>query len=171
MFMVLAGLRNSTLRVPLDKMLAALVSPYPVPRDYWHRRHTNRPLQHSQELLNARVLLLAQLTLAPEQTRIKLGREQRVLKALDHPVDNRHHHFQVEVIAKFAALQTETHETNRTIRIFADEEAVYLPLEHQVGAVVSKKRDAVRNPVFMHQMFGTHQPVAQDRKEPGLPHF
>src|SRR6266436_9768366 len=115
---------------------APVIHPILRPGNCCKRGDPDCALQHGKKLLNSRFFLLRQFTLAAEEPRIELGREQRVLESLDHPVDDRDHHLNVEVVAKLAAFQAEAHETDRAIRVFADQEAIDLTLENQVGAVV-----------------------------------
>ena len=99
----------------------------------------NRPLQQGKELLNPCFFLLGQFTLTPEQSWIKFPGQQCVLKTLDHPVDDRNHHFDIEILAQFAELQTKTHKTHRAVRVLGNQEAIYLALQHQVGPIVPQQ--------------------------------
>src|ERR1035437_9821837 len=128
----------------------------------------NRPLQHRQKLLDSGFLLFHRFSLAVEYTRIKLCGEQRILEAFHHPIEDRYDHLDVHVRAQFAALQSEAHKGERAVRIFADEETVNLALQHEIGTVISKQRNTVRNPVVVQQVFGAHQPVSQHLEKAGL---
>src|ERR1700741_1213850 len=102
-------------------------------------RDSDCSLQHGKKLLKPRFFLLGQFTLATEESGIKLGRKERVLETLEHPIDDRDHHLDVEIIAKLAALQAEAHEIYCAVRVFADQKAVDLALEDQVGAIVPQQ--------------------------------
>ena len=112
--------------------------------------------------MDSSFLLLDGLPLPAKESRIKFRREQRVLESFHHPVDDRHDHLNVHVVAQFVALQPEADESHRAIGIFADEETINLAPQYEIGPVVPEKRDAVRNPIVVQQMFGANQPVAQN---------
>src|SRR5262249_30751158 len=100
-----------------------------------------------------------------KQARIEFRREKGILKSLNHPVDDRDHHFDIEIIMQLAAFESKADELHHTIGVFGEEKAVDFPLEHEIGSIVTKQRDAIRNPVFVHEMFRTSQPIAQDFEE------
>src|SRR5438445_13735780 len=50
---------------------------------------SDRPAKDIQQLIDTRILLLCDLTWAAEKAGVELFGEQRILEALDHPVDNR----------------------------------------------------------------------------------
>src|ERR1700747_1988362 len=110
-----------------------MICPNLRPRYSCRNWNSDGTLQHGKKLLNSRFLLLGQFTLASKESRIKLGREESILETLEHPIDDRDHHLDVEIIAQFAALQAEAYEIYCAIRVFADQKAVDLALEDQVG--------------------------------------
>lgn len=109
--------------------------------------------------------------MASKQSRIEFGGEQRVLEALHHPVEDRDDHFDVHVLAQFAAVQAEADKTYGAVGIFADEEAVDLALQDEIGAIVSQERNTIGDPVLVHEMFGADQPVAENFEEASLANF
>src|SRR5579884_1847275 len=125
---------------PVKKMYRTLpmVSRSPLGRCKSRKRRANSPLQHSYELLNGRFFLFGQLSPTAKESGIQLGSEQSILESLDHPVDHRDHHLDVEIVAQFSPLHTKTHEADRAVWIFADEKAVDLALEHEIGTVVAE---------------------------------
>ena len=75
-------------------------------------------LQDDKKLVDAGFFLFRHLALAAKQSGIEFGGEQRILKALHRPVEDGNHHFDIEVLAQFAALQAEAHESDGAIGIF-----------------------------------------------------
>ena len=121
----------------------------------------NRALQYVQELLNPSFFFLGQLSLTAKQSWIKFGGEQCILEAFHHPVENGNDHLDVHIFAQLVALQSKADKAHGAVRIFTDQEAVNLALQHKVGAVIAEQRNTVRNPVLVHQVLGADEPVAQ----------
>src|SRR4029077_3333778 len=77
----------------------------------------------------------------------------------------------IKLMKKFSALQSIAHECHRPVRIFRNQKTIDLPLQCEVSAVVSEQRDPLRNPVFVHQMLVTRQPIPQHFEESTLTHL
>lgn len=56
-------------------------------------------------------------------------------------------------------------ETDGSVGVLVGQEAIDLPLQAEVGAVVSEQGDAVGDPILAHQVFRAHQPVPQSMEE------
>jgi hypothetical protein len=59
----------------------------------------------------------------------------------------------------------------RPVGIFAQKETVNLALQDEIGIVIPKESNAIRNPVALQQVFRTHQPVTQHFEKAGLTNF
>ena len=63
-------------------------------------RLDDRPLDPARkELLDARFFFFRQFSLPPKQSGIEFRCQQRILKTLYRPIQDRHHHFQINVVA------------------------------------------------------------------------
>ena len=87
--------------------------------------------------------------------------QQRVLKAVDRPLQDRADHLGVEILAQLTAAQTVAHKLVPSVGIFRHQEAVNLATQRQVGPVVADQINAVRRPVVADHPFAAPEPVAQ----------
>src|SRR5258708_18779462 len=96
------------------------------------------PLQRRQELMDSGFLFFGQFTLTAKQAGVEFCREQRVLEAFHHPVEDRDDHLEVHILTQLAPLQTEADETHRAVRVFSHQKTVNLTLQDEIGPVVSQ---------------------------------
>src|SRR6266478_12499 len=132
---------------------------------------SDRAAQDIKKLVDASLFLFAHLTLPAKKAGVEFLGEQRILKTLHGPVEDRDDHLEVEVVAQFVPLQTEADKSDRAIGIFGHQETIDLAFQGQIGSVVSEQGDPIRDPVFMQQVLGLDQPIAQDFEEAQVSHI
>src|SRR5215471_3992345 len=113
---------------------------------------SDRSFQYVEELLNSSFFLFGEFALTAEKPGVEFGGEQSILKALDHPVDDGNHHLNVEIVSQFVALDAKTNKFHRSVGIFCDQETIDFAFEDEIRAVIAKKIDSVRDPIFMNQV-------------------
>src|SRR5579871_261370 len=153
------------------KEVAVIISIRIGVRDSCRLFSPDRSFQHVEELGDARFLSLGGIALATKQSGIELFDQQSILKSLNHPIENRNHHLDIEVAAEFTPFEPKAYEVHPSVRIVSDHKSINLAAQAQVSTVLAEQVDAVRNPVFTQHVLDTHQPVIKHAEKTTLPHF